>query len=127
MALKIVTGASVSANYHVHIARGEHQGGHSVTTGLANEKTIYIPIWEQTMRIHVAGNYQTGSASSNLAFDVAPEGANASAFANLFSTSASPFTTAIPLQVDHVLRVRHRWASGSAAMAANASLDIWIG
>ena len=127
MALKIVTGASVSANYHVHLAQGDHQGGRSVSAGLANEKTLYIPVWQQTMRIHVAGNYQTGSASSNLGFDIAPEGANNSAFANLFSTSATVFTTTIPLQVGHVMRVRHTFASASANTSVNASLDIWLG
>ena len=126
MALKFITGASVSANYHVHIAQGDHQGGHSVSAGLANEKTIYIPLWQQTMRINVAGNPQTGSASSNLGFDIAPEGANASAFVNIFSASAA-MTTTIPLMVGYVMRVRHTWVSASAATTANASLDVWLG
>ena len=124
MALQVLSSSSISAAAHIHIALGAFQGGHSVVGGYANEQTLYIPLRSDTVRITTAGNYQTGSASSNLAVDIGPEGGNASAFVNLFSTSAA-MTTTIPVQVGHVLRFRHAFTS--AITTHNASLDVWIG
>lgn len=124
MPLQVITAGSISANYHVHIAQGLYQGGHSVVGGYTNETTLYIENQTQNVRVCTAGNYQTGSASSNLAVDIAPEGANASAFSNLFSASTT-LTTTIPIQVGHVLRFRHTVTG--AVTTVNASVDAWIG
>ena len=127
MTIRVMTAGSVSANYHVHVRAGDIP--FSVSAGYANERTMFfrsardIPVEVQDTRITVLGTFGSGSASTVVAIDIGPNG---SAYANLFSVSA-PFTTTIPVQVDHVLRFRHAYTSAAEAGALGASVDAWVG
>jgi hypothetical protein len=74
-------------------------------------------------RITIAGTFGSGSASGNVVVELSP-GRSGNFYFPLFSTSAN-FTTAIPLQVDHVVRIRTTWTSAAAAIGM--SIDAWIG
>lgn len=123
MTIRVMNAGSVSANYHVHVRRSETPGNTSVSAGYANERTFCIPVMVQDTRITVLGTFGSGSASTVVALDIGPNG---SAYINLFSISA-PFTTTIPVQVDHVLRFRHAYTSAAVAGALGASVDAWVG
>lgn len=124
MTTRVITAGSVSANYHVHIRNDEIRT--PVSAGYDNEQTLFfanerheIPIESRDVRITAAGSFDSVSGDTVLAVDVGPKG---SAYVNLFSVSA-PFTSAVPLQIDHV--VRFRLAVG--ASVGGTSVDAWIG
>ena len=126
MTIQVMTGASVSANVHVYINRSDVPGA-SVSTGLANSRTFNIAGNDDARltRITIAGTFGSGSASGNVVVDIGP-GKGGSFFFPLFSASAN-FTTAVPLQVDHVVRIRTTWSSAIAAAGIGMSIDAWIG
>ena len=125
MTIQVMTGVSTSANVHIYINRSDVPGT-SVSTGLANSRTFNIAGDDDARqtRITIAGNFGSTSASGNVVVDISP-GKNGSFFFPLFSASAN-FTTAFPLQVDHVIRIRTPWTS-AAVGPIGMSIDAWIG
>lgn len=121
MAIQIMTAASTSTHYHVYINQFGDKS-YSVSTGLANSRTLNIPVMAQDVRITINGTFGSGSASTQVILDVGP---NATTFLPILTVSA-PMTTTIPLQADHIVRFRHQWTSAAAAIT-NASVDAWIG
>jgi len=122
MAIRVMTAASTSAHYHVFINRfGD--ASYSVSTGLANSRTLNIPVMAQDVRITLNGTFGSGSASTQVVLDISPD--NGTTFLPILTVSA-PMTTTFPLQADHVIRFRHQWTSAAAAIT-NASVDAWIG
>lgn len=121
MAIKIMAAASTSTHYHVFINRGG-DATYSVSTGLANSRTLNIPVMAQDVRITLNGTFGSGSASTQVILDVSPDGTT---FIPLLTVSV-PMTTTFPLQADHIIRFRHQWTSAAAAIT-NASVDAWIG
>ena len=124
MTIQVLSAASISANFHVYINRSDIPGT-SVSTGLANSRTFNIVGNDDARptRITIAGTFGSGSASGNVVVDIGP-GRSGNFFFPIFSVSSN-FTTAIPLQVDHVLRFRTTMTSAAAAIGM--SVDAWIG
>lgn len=131
MALKIISAGSVSANYHVHVRSGGKltdqpdvaQGNTSVSAGLANEKTLVIPIKVYDCRVYIQGAFGSGSASTAVAIDMGISAAGP--FFNLFSVSGN-FASTIPIHGDEIIRFRHTYSSAAVAGALGASVDCWI-
>lgn len=121
MALRILTGASASANHHVYINRADYQAV-TVSTGLDNSRTFNIPVMSRDARLIFNGTFGSGSASTQVIVGVGPH--DGAAFAALFTVSA-PLTTTIPVQADTVVRFVHQWTSAAAAIT-NASVDLWM-
>lgn len=126
MTIQVLSAASISANFHIYINRSDIPGT-SVSTGLANSRTFNMPLEQDSRdtRITIGGTFGSGSASGNVVVEISP-GKSGNFFFPLFSTSAN-FTTAIPLQVDHVVRIRTTWTSAIAAAGIGMSIDAWIG
>ena len=123
MAIQIMTAASVSAHYHVYLNYGGMNTQATVSTGLANSKTLNIPVHSDNIRFTFNGTFGSGSASTQVILDLSPN--NGTTFLPLLTVSA-PQTTVLPLQVGDVIRFRHQWTSAAAAITA-ASVDAWIG
>lgn len=127
MTIQVMSAASVSgAPIHVYINRSDIPGT-SVSTGLGNSRTFNIAGNDDARqtRITIGGTFGSGSASGTVQVDISP-GKSGNFFFPLFSVSSN-FTTAIPLQVDHVLRIRPVWTSAIAAAGIGMSVDAWIG
>lgn len=124
MTIQVMAGVSTSTNVNIYINRSNVPGT-SVSTGLANSRTFNIPEDDMArlVRITIAGTFGSGSASGNVVVDLSP-GKSGSFYFPIFSASAN-FTTAIPLQVDHVVRIRTTHTSAAAAIGM--SIDAWIG
>jgi len=124
MTIQVMNAVSTSANVNIYINRSDIPGT-SVSTGLANSRTFNItgPDDARQTRITIAGTFGSGSASGNVVVDLSP-GRSGNFFFPLFSASAN-FTTAFPLQVDHVVRIRTTWTSAAANIGM--SIDAWIG
>ena len=124
MTLQVASAVSTSTNIHIYINRSDIPGT-SVSTGLANPRTFNFPLEQDSRdtRITIAGTFGSGSASGNVVVDIGP-GRSGTFFMPLFSVSAN-FTTAIPIQVDHVIRLRTTWTSAAAAIGM--SVNAWIG
>jgi len=126
MTIQVMTGVSTSSNVNIYINRSDVPGT-SVSTGLANSRTFNLRGEDadaRLTRITIAGTFGSGSASGNVVVDVSP-GRSGNFYFPLFSASAN-FTTAFPLQVDHVVRIRTVFTS-AAAGAIGMSIDAWIG
>jgi hypothetical protein len=123
MAIKIITAGSTSTHYHVYLNYGAPNMAVSVSTGLANSRTFSIPVHSDNIRFTFAGNFGSGSASTQVCLDLSPD--NGVTFLPIFTASA-PLTTAFPLQVGDVVRFRQQWTSAAVAVT-NASVDAWIG
>lgn len=125
MTIQVMTGVSTSTNVNIYLNRSDVPGT-SVSTGLANSRTLNFREEDgesRDVRITIAGTFGSGSASGNVVVDVSP-GRSGAFYFPLFSASAN-FMTAIPLQVDHVVRIRTTWTSAAAAIGM--SIDAWIG
>lgn len=124
MTLQVMSAVSTSTNVNIYINRSDIPGT-SVATGLVNPRTFNFPLEQDSRqtRITIAGTFGSGSASGNVVVDISP-GRSGNFFFPLFSASAN-FTTAFPLQVDHVVRIRTTWTSAAAAIGM--SIDAWIG
>jgi len=127
MAIQIMTHASTSTHYHVALYYHSPDASQTVSTGLANSRTLCIPIHSDNVRFTFNGTFGSGSASTQVIIDLAPDptAAAAGVWFPLLTVSA-PQTTVLPLQVDHIVRFRHQWTSAAAAITA-ASVDAWIG
>jgi len=125
MTIQVMTGVSTSTLVNIYINKSDIPGT-SVSTGLANSRTFNIVGNDDARqtRITIAGTFGSGSASGNVVVDLSP-GRSGNFFFPLFSASAN-FTTAFPLQVDHVVRIRTSWTS-AAAGPIGMSIDAWIG
>ena len=124
MTLQVMSAVSVSTNVHIYINRSDVPGT-SVSTGLANSRTLNFKEEDgdsRNVRITIAGTFGSGSASGNVVVDYGP-GKNGAFFFPLFSTSAN-FTTAVPLEVDNVIRIRTTWTSAAANIGM--SINAWI-
>jgi hypothetical protein len=126
MAIKIMASASTSAHYHVYLGYGAPNPAISVSTGLANSRTLLIPIHSDNIRFTFNGTFGSGSASTQVIIDVSPNGADASPAWFPILTVSAPQTTVLPIQVDHTIRFRQQWTSAAVAIT-NASVDAWIG
>jgi len=126
MTIQVMSAASISANFHIYINRSDIPGT-TISTGLANSRTFNIVGNDDARptRITIAGTFGSGSASGNVVVDIGP-GRSGNFFFPIFSVSSN-FTTAIPLQVDHVIRIRTTWTSAIAAAGIGMSVDAWIG
>lgn len=124
MTIQVMNAVSTSTNVNIYINRSDVPGT-SVSTGLANSRTFNIPEDDMArlVRIAIAGTFGSGSASGNAVIEISP-GKSGHFYFPLFSTSAN-FTTAVPLQVDHVVRIRTTHTSAAAAIGM--SVDAWIG
>lgn len=124
MTIQVMAAVSTSTNVNIYINRSDVPGT-SVSTGLANSRTFNIPEDDMArlVRITIAGTFGSGSASGNVVVDVSP-GKSGHFYFPLFSASSN-FTTAFPLQVDHVVRLRSTMTSAAAAIGM--SVDAWIG
>jgi hypothetical protein len=124
MTIKVMNGVSTSTNVNIYINRSDIPGV-SVSTGLANSRTFNIPEDDMArlLRVTIAGAFGSGSASGNVVVDVSP-GRSGNFYFPMFSASSN-FTTAFPIQVDHVVRIRTTWTSAAAAIGM--SIDAWIG
>ena len=125
MTIQVMTGVSTSSNVNIYLNRSDVPGT-SVSTGLANSRTFNFPLEQDSRntRITIAGTFGSTSASGNVVIDLSP-GRSGSFYFPIFSASAN-FTTAIPLQVDHVVRIRTTWTS-AAVGPIGMSIDAWIG
>ena len=128
MTIQVLSAASVNNTLvNVYINRSDIDST-TVSTGLANSRTFNLrgdsPDSRLT-RITINGTFGSGSASGNVVVDVSP-GRSGNFYFPLFSTSAA-MTTAFPLQVDHVVRIRTTWTSAIAAAGIGMSIDAWIG
>src|SRR4030095_3524202 len=114
MTIQVMTGVSTSTLVNIYLNRSDIPGT-SVSTGLANSRTFNIVGNDDARptRITIAGTFGSGSASGNVVVEVSP-GKNGSFYFPLFSASAN-FTTAVPLQVDHVVRIRTAFTSAVAS------------
>jgi hypothetical protein len=125
MTIQVMTAVSTSTNVNVYFNRSDIPGT-SVTTGLTNAHTFNImgdgDVRRDT-RITIAGTFGSGSASGNVVVDISP-GRSGNFYFPLFSVSSN-FTTAIPIQADHVIRIRTTWTSAAAAIGM--SIDAFIG
>ena len=124
MTLQVMSAVSTSTNIHVYINRSD-VAATTVSTGLANSRTLNFREDDgdsRNVRITIAGTFGSGSASGNVVVDYGP-GKNGAFFFPLFSASAN-FTTAVPLEVDNVIRIRTTWTSAAAAIGM--SINAWI-
>ena len=127
MTIQVLSAASINNTLvNVYINRSDIPGT-SVSTGLANSRTFNIAGNDDARqtRITIAGTFGSGSASGNVVVDISP-GRSGNFYMPIFSASSN-FTTAIPLQVDHVVRIRTTWTSAIAAAGIGMSVDAWIG
>ena len=124
MTLQVMNGVSTSTNVNIYINRSDVPGT-SVSTGLAGARTYNVHSEDQArlIRLTIAGTFGSGSASGNVVVDMSP-GRSGNFYFPLFSASSN-FTTAVPIQVDHVVRIRTTWTSAAAAIGM--SIDAWIG
>lgn len=125
MTLQVMSAISTSTNVHIYINRNDIPDT-TVSTGLANSRTLNFREEDgesRNVRITIAGTFGSGSASGNVAVDYGP-GRNGAFFFPLFSTSTN-FTTAVPLEVGNVIRIRTIWTSAAAAIGM--SINAWIG
>lgn len=118
---KIISAGSASAHYHVHIKQSLRKD-QSVSAGLANEVTHFIPLYTQNAEFIIYGTFGSGSASTTIAIDKAAS-ANGT-YINLASVSVSQVTV-LPVFHEDVFRVRQVWSSAAAAIT-NASVDVFI-
>ena len=126
MTIQVMNGVSTSTNVNIYLNRSDIPDT-SVSTGLANSRTFNFRDDqgdERTTRIMIAGAFGSTSASGNVVVDLSP-GRSGAFYFPIFSASAN-FTTAIPLQVDHVVRIRTTWTS-AAAGPIGMSINAWIG
>lgn len=126
MALTVIAGASVSTaaqHSHVHVRYGAPNVGSSVSLGLANEKTFFVPVLTRNLGVFVTGTFGSGSASGAMCIDVSPNAG--STFLNLASISAPQMTT-IPIFADTIVRFRPAWSSAIAAAGIGMSVDVQI-
>ena len=121
MAFPVIQAGSVSANVHVHMRYGTPNADNSVSAGLANEKTYFVPILTRNIGVYCVGTFGSGSASGTVAIERSPNGTVA--FQPVASISGSQFTT-IPVYADEVLRVRTTWTSAIAAAGIGMSVDV---
>lgn len=126
MTIQIMTNASTSTHYHVAIAFSNPNAAVTVSTGLANSRTLCIPVHSDNVRFTFDGTFGSGSASTQVVLDISPNPAAAVPSWQPIFTASAPLTTVLPIQVDHVVRFRHQWTSAAAAIT-NASVNAWIG
>lgn len=126
MAIQIMTHASTSAHYHVYLNYGSPNANVTVSTGLANSRTFNIPIRSDNIRFTFNGTFGSGSASTQVILEVAPNPKDTSPAWQPLLTVSAPLTTVLPMMVDDGIRFRHQWTSAAAAVT-NASVDAWIG
>jgi hypothetical protein len=124
MAIQIMTHASTSTHYHVALTYHSPDPSVTVSTGLANSRTLCIPVHSDNVRFTFNGTFGSGSASTQVIIDLSPDSSGGVWFPLL--TVSAPQTTVLPLQVDHIVRFRHQWTSAAAAVAGT-SVDAWIG
>lgn len=124
MTIRVMTGVSTSTNVNIYLNRSDIPDT-TVSTGLTNSRTFNLvgEDSDRQTRITIAGTFGSGSASGNVVVDISP-GRSGNFYFPLF-TASSNFTTAYPLQVDHVVRIRTTWTSAAAAIGM--SIDAWIG
>lgn len=118
---KIIAAGSTSAHYHVHIKQSLRKD-QSVSAGLANEVTHFIPLYTQNAEFIVAGTFGSGSASTTICIDKAASALGT--YVNLASISVNNVTV-IPVFHEDVIRVRQVWSSAAVAVT-NASVDVFI-
>lgn len=125
MTIQVMAAVSTSTLVNIYLNRSDIPGV-SVSTGLANSRTFNMHSEDDTRvtRLTVAGTFGSGSASGNVVMEISP-GRSGNFYFPIFSASAN-FTTAIPLQVDHVIRFRTAWTS-AAVGPIGMSIDAWIG
>ena len=125
MTIQVMAGVSTSTLVNIYLNRGDIPGA-SVSTGLANSRTFNMHSEDpaRLTRITIAGTFGSTSASGNVVVELSP-GRSGNFYFPLFSASAN-FTTAVPLQADHVVRIRTAWTS-AAAGPIGMSIDAWIG
>jgi len=124
MAIKIISAGSTSAHYHVYIGYGAPNQAVSVSTGLANSRTMLIPVHSDNIRFTFNGTFGSGSASTQVILDLSPDNSGGTWLPLL--TVSAPQTTILPIMVDHIVRFRQQWTSAAVAVT-NASVDAWIG
>jgi hypothetical protein len=124
MAIKMIAAGSTSAHYHLYLGYGAPNQAVSVSTGLANSRTMLIPVHSDNIRFTFNGTFGSGSASTQIVIDVCPDNSGAVFFPIL--TVSAPQTTILPMMVDHIIRLRQQWTSAAVAVT-NASVDAWIG
>lgn len=125
MAIQVMTHASTSTHYHVYLYYGKPDVNVTVSTGLANSRTFNIPVHSDNVRFSFNGTFGSGSASTQVIIDVAPNPKDAVPNWQPLLTVSAPMTTVIPMMVDDCIRFRHQWTSAAAAIT-NASVDAWI-
>ncbi len=127
MAIQVMAAASTSAHYHVAVAYSNPNANVTVSTGLTPQRVLCIPIHSDNVRFTFNGTFGSGSASTQVIIEVAGDAtaARAGAFVPILTVSA-PQTTILPIQTDHILRLRHQWTSAAVAVT-NASVDAWVG
>jgi hypothetical protein len=125
MTIQVMAAVSTSTLVNIYLNRSDIPGT-SVSTGLANSRTFNIVGNDDSRptRITIAGTFGSTSASGNVVVEISP-GKSGNFYFPLFSASAN-FTTAIPLQTDHVIRIRTPWTS-AAVGPIGMSIDAWIG
>lgn len=118
---KIIAAGSASAHYHVHIKQSLRKD-QSVSAGLANEVTHFIPLYTQNAEFLIGGTFGSGSASTTIAIDKAASAGGV--FINIASVSVAQVTV-IPVFHEDVIRLRQVWSSAAVAITG-ASVDAWI-